>query len=103
MLQTTVRPIMVLNTLAAVAELLEKRVNFSSRPRWPMAELIGRQKNVGFQYYGDRLRSTRTALNREMHATVLSKLWTDMLHEQSDKLIRRLFDSPEMFFDDIQE
>lgn len=35
----------VINTKKAALDLLGSRTTFASKPRWPMAELIGRQRS----------------------------------------------------------
>ena len=97
------RPIFVINTVEAATELLEKRQNFACRPRWPMAELLGRQDNIGFQYYGDRLKRSRKALYASLNHSVVGKEWGQLLDAYSLRMIRRFLASPGNFYNDVQE
>lgn len=92
----------VLNTLGAMRDLLEKSTNFASRPLWPMAELMGRQENVGFQRYSERHRRARKLLHGVLSAGALADEWGVLLDKQSKRLLRFLRDSPENFYSDAQ-
>ena len=100
-LGTSSRPVVVINSTEAVTDLLERRSHFSCKPRWPMAELLGRQKNVGFQYYGDRLKRSRRVLHNALNANTVGTTWTGLLEAQSVALLRRFLCSPETFYEDI--
>ncbi|KAG6890749.1 hypothetical protein C0992_012922, partial [Termitomyces sp. T32_za158] len=89
--------IVIVNTRKAMFDLLDKRKAYASRPRWPMAELLGRQNNVGFTYYGKRLKDFRKALHKSLNPVVILECWNDLLHEQSRELCKSLFDKPEEF------
>ncbi|KAI0666410.1 cytochrome P450 [Trametes maxima] len=96
------RPIVVINTVEAVLELLDKRsALFSCKPRWPMAELLGRQKNVGFTYYGDRLKRSRKVLHGALNPNAIIKLWEQLLESESCKLLTRFLNSPDTFYEDV--
>ncbi|EKM50921.1 uncharacterized protein PHACADRAFT_103842 [Phanerochaete carnosa HHB-10118-sp] len=95
------RQVLVINTVEAVTELLDKRKNFACRPRWPMADLLGRQKNVGFQYYGERLKQSRKVLHSSLNANVIRTTWNGILGEYSSKLMLRFLESPETFYEDV--
>lgn len=97
------RPIIVLNTVEAATDLLERRSNFACRPYWPMIELLGRHKNVGFQPYGESLKRGRRLLHGSLGATVVMKDWGHLLDEQSVRLLRKFLSSPEAFYSNVQE
>ncbi|KAJ8482321.1 hypothetical protein ONZ51_g5440 [Trametes cubensis] len=86
--------VITLNTFEAASDLLEKRGHFASRPPWPMADLLGRQKNVAFQYYGDRLRRCRKALHASLSPTAIASQWSDLLDYYSRELLVRYMESP---------
>ncbi|KAJ7127113.1 cytochrome P450 [Mycena epipterygia] len=96
------RPIIVINTLEAATDLLEKRSVFACRPRWPMAELLGRQDNVGFTYYGDRLKKMRRELHGALSANVVVDSWGGLFDTQSALLCRAFLESPGSFYDSVE-
>ena len=100
-LGTSSRPVIVINSTEAVTDLLEKRSHFSCKPRWPMAELLGRQKNVGFQYYGERLKRSRRVLHNALNANIVGTTWAGLLESQSVALLRGFLRSPETFYIDV--
>ncbi|TBU28072.1 cytochrome P450 [Dichomitus squalens] len=100
-LGTSSRPIVVINTTEAVTDLLEKRSHFSCKPRWPMAELLGRQKNVGFQYYGERLKRSRRVLHNALNTTAIGTTWKGLLNSQSVALLQAFLRSPDTFYTDV--
>lgn len=90
--------VIVINTKEAALELLEKRGStFACRPSWPMAELLGRQNNVGFTYYGERLKRLRKALHRSLNPRTLSASWGSLLDTHSLDLCSSLSQSPEQW------
>ncbi|KAK7461270.1 hypothetical protein VKT23_008445 [Stygiomarasmius scandens] len=96
------RPIIVVNTLPSAIELLEKRSVFADRPRWPMAELLGRQDNVGFTYYGDRLRRMRKTLHSALNANAVFGTWGKLLDAHAMGMCRAFLDKPEEFYDAVE-
>ncbi|KAM5543810.1 hypothetical protein V8D89_002427 [Ganoderma adspersum] len=100
-LGTPSRPVVVINTAEAVNDLLERRSHFSCKPRWPMAELLGRQKNVGFQYYGERLKQSRKVLHGALNANAIGSTWANLLNSQSIDLLDGFLRSPDSFYMDI--
>ncbi|THH06109.1 hypothetical protein EW146_g9716 [Bondarzewia mesenterica] len=85
-----------------ILDLLERRSSFQCKPRWPMAELLGRQHNVGFQYYGDRLKKSRRILHASLSVNSVSATWHGLLDAQSAKLVQSFLISPQTFYDDVQ-
>jgi hypothetical protein len=67
-----------------------------------MAELLGRQNNVGFQYYGDRLKHCRRALHNVLNSNVISHYWGRLMDEESVHLNHRFYLSPGSFYEDTQ-
>ena len=100
-LGTPSRPVVVINTAEAVTDLLERRSHFSCKPRWPMAELLGRQKNVGFQYYGERLKQSRKVLHSALNAIAIGSTWANLLDSQSVELLNGFLRTPDSFYTDI--
>ncbi|THH21249.1 hypothetical protein EW146_g258 [Bondarzewia mesenterica] len=96
------RPIIVINTTTAANDLLEKRRAFACRPRSPMAELLGRQDNIGFTYYGDRLKKMRKVLHASLNASAVPLYWSQLLDSQSLTLARDLLTSPETFYEAVE-
>lgn len=68
-----------------------------------MADLLGRQKNVGFQYYGERLKQSRKVLHSSLNANVIRTTWSGILDEYSTKLMLRSLESPETFYEDVHQ
>ncbi|KJA22860.1 hypothetical protein HYPSUDRAFT_1083859 [Hypholoma sublateritium FD-334 SS-4] len=91
-------PAIVINTKNAALDLLGSRTTFASKPKWPMAELIGRQSNVGFTYYGERLKRFREVLRKPLNIQSISLFWGPYLEEQSYNLCQSLFKDSEQFY-----
>lgn len=68
-----------------------------------MAELLGRQDNVGFTYYGDRLRKMRATLHSSLNATAIWTTWIDLMDSQSIALCHDVLESPETFYDIVEK
>ncbi|KAJ7665043.1 cytochrome P450 [Mycena polygramma] len=96
------RPIVVINTTKAAVDLLEKRSVFACRPSWPMAELLGRQDNVGFTYYGDRLKKMRKELHGALASNMIVGSWGRLLDTQSLLLCKALLETPTSFYDSVE-
>lgn len=93
----------VLDTQEAITELFEKRSKvFSCRPRWVMAELSGRQNNVGLMYYGERLRNARKVLHRGIGPQTVP-YWEQLFNYESLKILSDVRSSPERFFDSVPQ
>ncbi|KIK58869.1 hypothetical protein GYMLUDRAFT_245651 [Collybiopsis luxurians FD-317 M1] len=60
-----------------------------------MAELLGRHNNVGFTYYGPRLKKLRRILHKSLNPVVLSKSWAYLLKQQSTELCWALSENPD--------
>lgn len=91
----------VINSVETAFQLLDKP-NFSDRPHWPMAELLGRDQNVGFLPYGKRLQQCRRILSGAFKHSAVQNHWKDLLEFQSTELVRCLLSSPNTFFEDVQ-
>ncbi|KAF8885232.1 cytochrome P450 [Gymnopilus junonius] len=73
--------------MSTITELFQKQAdNFSDRPRWPMAELLGRTENVGFTYYGTRLKQKRTLLQTEFGSNKRNQ-WGPMLENAASEIL----------------
>ncbi|KAJ7579218.1 cytochrome P450 [Mycena floridula] len=90
--------ILVVNTLEAATELLEKRSSiYSDRPRFTMLnELMGWDFNFAFMPYGDKWRARRTLFHQEFNQTSVQRQ-QPRLRENTHDLLRRLLDDPENF------
>lgn len=83
------------NGVKVAEDLLEKRSKiYCDRPAWPMADLIGRQDNVGFTYYGENLKIARKLLHSALGPLSKGK-WGSMLEDQTLGLLRQLVASPQ--------
>ena len=94
--------VIVINTRTAADDLLEKRATFACRPQSPLANLLGRQDNVGFAFYGNRLKKMRKVLHTSLNARAIPIHWGGLLDAHSLNLVRSLLESPETFYEDIQ-
>ncbi|KAJ3776759.1 cytochrome P450 [Lentinula raphanica] len=104
---TLSRPLMgpaviVINSSTAAFELLDKRSVFACRPSIPMAELMGRQNNVGFTFYGNRLREMRRIMHSLLNSTAVNSHWSHLIESQSLELVHRLLNSPDTFEQEIE-
>ncbi|KAG9311162.1 cytochrome P450 [Chiua virens] len=87
------RDVFVFNGVQVARDLLEKRSKiYCDRPTWTMADLIGRQDNVGFTYYGESLKSARKLLHSALGPHTRAS-WSPMLEDQTLNLIRQLIAS----------
>ncbi|KAF8873507.1 cytochrome P450 [Mucidula mucida] len=89
--------VIVLNTAKAVTDLLDKNAAYASRPRWPMVELLGRQKNIGFTYYNDRLKKMRKVLQTSLSQSYVSTYLTDLFDDHSFDLCLAMSKSPDVY------
>ncbi|KAF9058456.1 cytochrome P450 [Rhodocollybia butyracea] len=80
-------PTIILDGLNTITDLFQKQgENFSDRPRWPMAELLGRTENVGFTYYGGRLKRARALLQSEFGSHKRSQ-WAPSIEQAVQQLV----------------
>ncbi|PCH34876.1 cytochrome P450, partial [Wolfiporia cocos MD-104 SS10] len=82
--------VIIVNSIEAATELLDARRNFACRPRWPMADLLGRQRSVGFHRYGERLKKLRKILHASLSSSVVTSTWSARLEAQSISLCKAL-------------
>lgn len=68
-----------------------------------MAELLGHHKNVGFQYYGERLKRSRKALHGSLNRTAMTQTWGAFLDFETTYLLCRLYNSSDSLYDLLQE
>ncbi|KAH7903031.1 cytochrome P450 [Hygrophoropsis aurantiaca] len=93
-LSTFGRDVVVVNGARAAEQLLEKRSKiYADRPTWSMIDLIGRQNNVGFTYYGERLKASRKVLHAALNPRTRCQ-WAPLLEEGTSTVLRHLLDSP---------
>lgn len=93
---------MVVSGRTAIRDLLIRKKSFCCRPRVPMAELMGRQNNVGFTYYGKRLIRMRTLLHSALNLTEVTSTWIELIDYQADNLCRDFIVSPERFYSQVE-
>ncbi|KAK0460550.1 cytochrome P450 [Desarmillaria tabescens] len=67
-----------------------------------MMELLGRQNNVGFTFYGERLKKLRKVLQRSLNSRIFSAFWSDLLNEKSLELCYALLQSPTKWNDILE-
>ncbi|KAL5536467.1 hypothetical protein ACEPAF_289 [Sanghuangporus sanghuang] len=97
------RTVIIIDSAEIADELLGTRSNFSCRPVWPMAELLGKTRNVVFQRYGDRLKKLRKVLQASLGPTSINGMWAESLDTQTRSLCKSFLDSPERFYDAVGE
>ncbi|KAI0647812.1 CyP450 monooxygenase [Trametes meyenii] len=94
--------VMILGTVKAALELLEKRsANYSDRPVSPMIELIGWEWDFGFMPYGQVWRQHRRLFWQHFHPGVVAK-YHSIQREASGKFLQRLLTSPARLEDHIR-
>ncbi|EIM80935.1 cytochrome P450, partial [Stereum hirsutum FP-91666 SS1] len=101
-LSTAPHPMMVVSGRTVIRDLLIGKKSFCCRPRIPMAELMGRQNNVGFTYYGKRLIAMRTLLHSALSLTEVTSTWMELINYQADDLCRDFIVSPERFYGHVE-
>ncbi|KAJ4478448.1 cytochrome P450 [Lentinula aciculospora] len=67
-----------------------------------MAQLMGRQNNIGFTFYGNRLREMRKVLHSLLTPSAVTTHWKHLIDSQSLTLIQRLLKSPETFNEEVE-
>jgi hypothetical protein len=91
--------IVVINGASAAFNLLE-RAAFSSKPKWTMAKLLGRQNNIGFTPYGTRLRAARKLLHADLNPNVVRNHWT-LMADMSLSLMKTFMESPDSCYENV--
>ncbi|CAE6444816.1 unnamed protein product [Rhizoctonia solani] len=97
--------IIVLNSQAAVDELLNKRSSiYSDRPHIPMVSsdnLVGWGNNTGMAHYGERWRNQRKMTHEVLHKTA-SEERRPLVERQSRLALQRILKNPEGFSQEIR-
>ncbi|KAI0076588.1 cytochrome P450 [Panus rudis PR-1116 ss-1] len=95
--------IVILNSLEASTELLDKRSSiYSDRPHMTMLyDLIGFHWTMAFNRYGERWRDMRRAFHQEFNQDAV-KQFRDVQVKACHDLLRRYATQPENFMDDIR-
>ncbi|KAF9522725.1 cytochrome P450 [Crepidotus variabilis] len=94
--------IVVINNLEVATELLEKRSNnYSSRPNFPMADLMGWDFSSTFKLYGDTWRSHRRMFQQYFRPEVVRNYEGIQIQKNYDMLFQLLND-PENFMSHIR-
>ncbi|KAH9952213.1 cytochrome P450 [Amylocystis lapponica] len=91
------RPMVILNSLQAANDLLEKRsANYSDRPRFPLFELMGWEGTVTFLRYGDQFFKQRKLL--QQYFSRQNCVQFQHIHrDEARRLLKNLVDKPEDF------
>ncbi|KAL0959316.1 hypothetical protein HGRIS_014578 [Hohenbuehelia grisea] len=93
----------MLGTLKVTLDLFDKRsLDFSSRPRFPMAELLGRHENVGFSYYNERLKSSRMLLSRSLSPHAVQQ-WEELVQNDVNALLLKMRHDPSQLWPSLQQ
>ncbi|KAJ6580679.1 cytochrome P450 [Mycena capillaripes] len=86
--------IVVLSSMDAVTELLERRSSlYSDRPTLPMLMLMGWDFGIGFMKYGDRWRSHRKLLHEAFNIAAI-KQFRPQVQAATHELLRRMVRDP---------
>ncbi|KAF5350012.1 hypothetical protein D9756_009110 [Leucocoprinus leucothites] len=94
--------VVVINDYPTAHELLVVRsLDYSSRPHFPMMDLIGRQDNVVVQKYGQRLKIARQMIN-DTFGSRKSEEWLPVVQTVSSEFLSRLLADPADFRRSIQ-
>ncbi|KAF5341606.1 hypothetical protein D9758_014087 [Tetrapyrgos nigripes] len=97
-------PLIVVNSLKAATELLDKRSsNYSDRPRMTMlCELVGQSSwNIGFMRYGDFWRAGRKVFHQELNPRALVT-YRSSITSATQKLLLLLLDKPDDFLNHLR-
>ncbi|EMD33676.1 hypothetical protein CERSUDRAFT_141968 [Gelatoporia subvermispora B] len=96
------QPMIVLNALEDVVELLEKRSsNYSDRLQTEMITLIGWNWSYTTMPYGQQWRQHRRGFHQYFNQTAV-RAYEPQMHESARKLLRRLYNEPEKFAEQIR-
>lgn len=96
-------PVIVLNSIQAINDLLEKRSSiYSDRPVTVMAyEMVGLDRNFGFVPYGDVWREHRRLFHQYFRLDMVPKYHDRMLKHTKD-LLQRLLVSPDRLMEHLR-
>ncbi|KAJ7764871.1 cytochrome P450 [Mycena metata] len=97
------KTVIILNSAESALEIVDRRVNFACKPRWPMAELLGKQHSVAFVYYGERHKKMRKVLHASLNPTIIVSTWGEHVDMQSISLCSALLKAPDAFFTLIED
>ncbi|THH17023.1 hypothetical protein EW146_g3718 [Bondarzewia mesenterica] len=96
------RPIVILTSLEAITDLLEKRYNiYSDRPVFPLVDLIGHQWNFGFKQYGKEWLSLRRIFSSKYSTQNALRSYHDSQRASVACLLQNLLRDPCNFVDHI--
>ncbi|KAI9459922.1 cytochrome P450 [Lactarius psammicola] len=96
------RDIVVLNTIKAIKDLLEKRGdNFSDRPFFPFLDMMEWHWQLPFKRYGEDWRQGRKLLDRGLRPTS-SAAYRPMQQERARVLLTRLLATPNQWRDHVE-
>lgn len=93
----------LLNTMQASLEIMEQRPNFNNKVLTPMAVLLGREFNVGFQKYGPRLKASRKQILSSLNPQMVASEWSPLLESTTEDIVRSFVESPATFYTDLSK
>ncbi|KAH8985750.1 cytochrome P450 oxidoreductase [Lactarius hatsudake] len=98
------QPIIILNSLKVCEDLLEKRsVIYSGRPLLHFAgEMIGWNLQMIFSPYGERFRSMRRLVARQIGTNAAIAKYRDVQEREAIHLLSRVSESPDNFLKDVR-
>ncbi|KAF8876756.1 cytochrome P450 [Infundibulicybe gibba] len=98
------RPLIILNSMKATTELLDKRsANYSDRPRLIMAdELVGLNWDLAHMHYSDRWRVHRKTFNQYFQQRAIPD-YHPVLNEATATLLHSLAATPEDFITHVRQ
>ncbi|OCH92626.1 CyP450 monooxygenase [Obba rivulosa] len=96
------QPMIILNSMKAVTDLMEKRSsNYSDRLQTEMVLLMGADWNMSIKKYGQEWRQHRRALHQYFNQTAVQE-YRPRLREGARDLLRRLHREPDGFIHHIR-
>ncbi|KZW03028.1 cytochrome P450 [Exidia glandulosa HHB12029] len=94
-LRVLTKNVIVVNTMQAVTDLLEKRsAIYSDRPQLPMVDILGLGPLISLLPYGDQWKLYRRALHQLFNETAAKK-WRGVHETWNARFLQRLADKPE--------
>ena len=98
------QPVVVVNSLKAASDLLDKRSNiYSDRAQPPSADYIGYTKILPLIEYGDRLREHRRMISKVVGSRVQVEKFGGLQEHVTHKFLNRLLNDPTHFAKHIEK
>ncbi|KAJ7249314.1 cytochrome P450 [Mycena rebaudengoi] len=97
------RPIILLNSVTATTDLLEKRYPiYSDRPHLPLAELVGHNWNFGFKPFGPEWQSLRRPFASQYNSTAAMRTFHDAQRASVSRLVIDALHDPQGMYRHIR-